>query len=257
MPKLVRLVCWGWLVSLTVSAASTACAAKDSPAVLPMETTSTTKPDAKTETQGKAKPARLVHEEWEYRYDPSLISEAELKALLDFSEHSQAFHRDSGGRTPSLNARKSAAAGGGWRAWDTWGPEWVRQSRDYLDSERTRVSAFKNRKVPIELEPARNFLVDDALRDLELERALVDVVEKNDAASLANRTLPGLPPGDACATAVKAVEGESTREGKLKRDRFDWHRCVANSSRTYPKSAWAAFLKRYGITERHDSSTGE
>jgi len=260
MLKLACLV-WGWVVLLAASGASTACAAKGSAAAPPAETMPDprpdTKPDTRKEKPDKAKPSRLVHEEWEYRYDASLISEAELKPLLDFSEHSQAFHRDSGGRTPSVNARKSAGAGGGWEAWETWGSEWVRRSRDYLDSERTRVSAFKNRKVPVELEAARDFLVDDALLGLELERALVDVVEKNDAAPLVGRTLPGLSPGDACAVAVKAVQGEPTREGKLKKVRFDWHRCVVNGSRPYPKAAWGAFLKRYGIKERHDDSAGE
>jgi hypothetical protein len=53
------------------------------------------------------------------------------------------------------------------------------------------------------------------------------------------------------------VQGESTREGKLKKLRFEWQRCAFSHSATYPKAAWTAFLKRYGIKEKHDNSLGE
>jgi len=203
-----------------------------------------------------AKKSTLTDGEWEYRFAEDSISKADLRADLDFSDHSEVVSRVIA-VSPSLQASKAARAGGGWGAWATWGPEWTRKSRVALDEVRAGLQTLKEKTVPPELEPARTFVVDEALLSYELEMALLDVVEKNDAAALANRKLPGVAIGNRCDSAVKKVEAQPSREGKLEDARFEWVNCVVQKKGNYPKAAWRAFLKRYRVTEKHDTSANE
>jgi hypothetical protein len=211
---------------------------------------------------GSGKPAAgtatLSDGEWLYRFDETAISRADLQALLDFSDHSTLFA--SGISTsPILNARKEAKAGGGWESWTAWGPDWIRRSRAEVEAARAKLQPRKDVKVPAELEPARKFVVDEALLQHEIDLALLDVVEKNDAAPLASRVLPGVDAdtGAACAGAVKKVSAQPSRDGKLREARFEWSNCVIRRKGSYPVAAWKAFLKRYRIIEVHDTSANE
>jgi hypothetical protein len=200
--------------------------------------------------------ATLSDGEWQYRFDEAAISKADLRALLDFSDHSTLA---AGGvsTSPITNARKEAKAGGGWESWNTWGPDWLRRSRAGIEAARAKLEPLRDMKVPAELEPARKFVVDEALLHHEIDLALLEVVEKNDAAPLVDRVLPGIDVRGACAGAVKKVGAQPSREGKLNEARFEWNNCVIQRKGSYPTAAWKAFLKRYRITEVRDTSANE
>ena len=205
---------------------------------------------------GKKATATLTDGEWEYRFSEDSISKADLLADLDFSDHSEVLARLIH-VSPSLQVSRAARAGGGWGAWEKWGPEWTRKSRAALDEVHAGLQTLKEKTVPPELEPARTYVVDEALLSYELEMALLDVVEKNDAAALASRKLPGVAIGNRCDAAVKKVEAQPSREGKLEDAQYEWVNCVVRQKGTYPQAAWRAFLKRYRVTERHDTSANE
>jgi hypothetical protein len=200
--------------------------------------------------------ASLTDGDWEYRFDEAAISKADLRAWLDFSERSEL----RGARCKQsaiLNARKQAKAGGGWEAWSSWGPEWVRRSRAETAAARAKLAPLEEMKVPAELEPARRFVIDECLLHQEIELVLLEVVEKNDTAPLADRPLPGVDARAACADAVKKVGGQTSREDKLHAGRFEWSNCVIQRVGKYPTAAWKAFLRRYRVTETRETANNE
>ena len=75
-----------------------------------------------------ASPATVIDGSWEYRFDDSKITKAELAALLPFGENSITFvELRSDCPIPKLKAY--AKAHGGWAASQTWVSGWAQEAR--------------------------------------------------------------------------------------------------------------------------------
>jgi len=205
--------------------------------------------------RASASPAALRDGSWEYRFDDSKITRAELQALLPFSENSITFIKlRSDCPIPKLKAY--AKAHGGWAASTTWGSGWAQEARAAVNREAEKLRPFEEQKVPKELEAPKAYALRGGRIHQEIDLATIAVVEQNSSAPLSSLSRT-VDPGNACASAIAKVEAQESVEQKYRATRFDWGSCINGQLGPFPTAAWKSFLKRYGIREAHRTEDGE
>jgi hypothetical protein len=205
--------------------------------------------------RASASPTALVDGSWEYRFDDSKISKAELQALLPFGENSITFvELRSDCPIPKLKAY--AKAHGGWAASQTWASGWAKEAGAAVDREAEKLRPFEEQKVPKELEALQAYALRGGRLHQQVDLATIAVVEQNSSAPLASASR-SVDPANACAGAIAKVAAQESVEQKYRATRFDWGSCINGQLGAFPKAAWKSFLKRYGIREVHHAEDGE
>lgn len=205
--------------------------------------------------RASASSAALRDGSWEYRFDDSKITRAQLQALLPFGENSITFvELRSDCPIPQLKAY--AKAHGGWAASPTWASGWAKEARAAVNREAEKLRPFEEQKVPKELEAAKAYALRAGRIHQEIDLATIAVVEQNSSAPLSSLSRT-VDPGNACASAIAKVEAQESVEQKYRATRFDWGSCINGQLGAFPTAAWKSFLKRYGIREAHHTEDGE
>ena len=156
--------------------------------------------------------------------------------------------------SPSMSLMKVSAKNG-WQSWATWGPTWTKQAREELARLRKTSEELAQQKVPTELEPARDYYVNELATMAAREEAKMNYLEHHDVAAL-KKPIAGADVATKCAPATGKVVAAGTDAASVyKALYFDWSNCALNASsdKKYPQAAWTAFTKKYGVKTKHTS----
>ena len=143
---------------------------------------------------------------------------------------------------------------------DFHAPHFMDNAAVNLEHDRKVVLAIQNRAVPVELEPAKRFVLASAAFMLELAERRMAYAKTGDITVL-KRAVANIDPTTACAPALGAVGAGPDAFARNAAAANVWHNCMNGAFQDkrgeYPKAPWKQFLAAYGIKAKLEAPTGD
>ena len=186
-------------------------------------------------------------------YDPAKVSEAELRDAVTLAPESN----PAGIATGSLDTCRDAAGattGCGSVPNTPARPTFFRDAERTVAENKQIVKKLADRKVPAELQPAKEWLRRQAAIYAGIEERKLAFYRSWKVGDLAG-AIEGVDHDKPCAAIVAKIGGAPTNEAKAEIVKFAWHNCVNDRVHAtigeYPAAPWKAYLKAKGITAKH------
>jgi hypothetical protein len=205
-----------------------------------------------------AKPTKLVvgagNGNFTLTFDPAKVSEAELRDAVTLAPESN----PAGVATASLDtcrddAGKSTACGSRANT-PTARPTFFRDAERTIAENKQLVKKLGERKVPVELEPAKEWLRRQAAIYAGMEERKLAFYRSWKTTALAG-AIEGVEHDKHCTAIVAKIDAAPTNEAKAALVKFEWHNCVNHRVHdtlgAYPVDPWKAYLKAKGVTAKH------
>jgi hypothetical protein len=193
-------------------------------------------------------------------FDPAKISEADLRAAAAFAPESN----PDGVLTQSLETcydpagKDTVPCGAAKRAADS--PAFLRDGDLTIAKNRAIVTTAATRKVPKELEPAKEFLRRHLAFWAGMEEHKLAYYKTWKSADLGG-AIEGVDGTAACAKVVAKIDAAPTHAAKQQLVWYDWGNCIndqgAKAIGEYPAAPWKAFLKAKGIKAKFTLPEGD
>ncbi|MFN0251566.1 MAG: hypothetical protein ACKV2T_32120 [Kofleriaceae bacterium] len=191
-------------------------------------------------------------------FDPKKVSEADLRAWADLApQASQGLTTDT---LSSCRDQAGAVTACGAKPYTPALPEFFRAGELTVTANRDRVRAVTDRKVPRQLEPAKEWLRRQTAFFAGLEERKLAYFKSWKTADLTG-PIEGIDGAKTCAPIVAKLDAATSQDEKYKLTRFEWHNCMVERAHTvmkdFPTAPWKAFLKAYRVKAKFEQETGD
>jgi hypothetical protein len=204
-----------------------------------------------------AKPTKLVvgagNGTFTLIYEPAKVAEAELRDAVTLAPESN----PAGVVTGSLDTCRDVAGkttGCGTTPNTPARPTFFRDAERTVAENKQIVKGLADRKVPAELQPAKEWLRRQAAIYAGLEERKLAFYRSWKSADLAG-AIEGVEHDKHCAAIVAKIGAAPTNEAKAELVKFGWHNCVNDRVHAtlgeYAADPWKAYLKARGVTAKH------
>lgn len=204
-------------------------------------------------------------------FDPSKITEAQLRQLILLSPYVISYFNEIPGR--DISAAGSIQAGVPDKVFfalplelcvagdpvyshceenDIVGPYFLRNARVNLERSKRGLAWLQQLEHPKELDPVIKFLERELSHSVWIEETRLKYYSTWDDTAL-KKIREGVNSEQLCPDVFMKLETAGSKEKKYAIARFDWPNCLAKApgknQESYPIGAWKQFLDAYGITE--------